>query len=61
MVELEIKIKAKSITNLNMLVRAMTESLAVANKVGKVDVQFTAETDGDTMVLIRKEEIDIRK
>jgi hypothetical protein len=55
MIELDIKIRAKNHDNLKMLIDAMTDSLAVANTMGKVDVQFTAETDGDKMILIRKE------
>ena len=55
MIELDIKIRAKNDENLKMLIEAMTDSLAVANSMGKVDVQFTAETDGDKMILIRKE------
>lgn len=60
MIELDIKIRAKNDDNLKMLIEAMTDSLAVANSLGKINVTFSAETDGDTMVLIRKEKIDIK-
>lgn len=55
MIELDIKIRAKNDDNLKLLINAMIESLSVANRSGKVDVQFSASTDGDTMTLIRKE------
>lgn len=55
MIELDIKIRAKNHDNLKFLIEAMTDSLGCANAMGHVDVQFTAETDGDKMILTRKE------
>jgi hypothetical protein len=55
MVELDIKIRAKNDENLKFLIEAMTDSLGCANAMGHVNVQFSASTDDDTMVLTRKE------
>lgn len=55
MIELDIKIKAKDAETVKLFTQMMIDGLDLANKLGEIDVELSAEKDGDTITLVRKE------
>lgn len=55
MIELDIKIRAKDQDTVKLFTDFMITSLSAANQMGQIDVTLSAEKDGDTITLVRKE------
>lgn len=55
MIELDIKIRSKDNKTLKILLDMMIAALRNDASKDKVDATFSAETDGDTIVMTRKE------
>jgi len=55
MIELDIKIRAKDQETVKLFTDLLMTGMSVANQMGQIDVTLSAEKDGDTITLIRKE------
>lgn len=55
MIELDIKMRAKDNDTVLYFINIMSQALNMSNNTGQIDVTLSAEKDGDTITLIRKE------
>jgi hypothetical protein len=59
MIELDIKIRAKDQETVKMFTDMMIMGLSAADDAGQIDVTLSAEKNGDTITLIRKDVYDV--